>query len=328
MSGEFEIIAKYFAPLAADSEGAFGLKDDVARLSAGDLVVTKDVLVEGVHFFAKDPIASVAKKALRVNLSDLAAKGARPCGYFLGCVWPLGVKEDRIADFAAGLAEDQAVYKIALLGGDTTVHGAKGAPLVISITMVGAENPAGLIRRNGAAPGDDLWTTGTIGDAGLGLAALQGDIRPTPSNKAFVTERFRTPSPRTALGGALAGLATASIDVSDGLIADAGHIASQSGVALEIAADKIPLSDAAQAWVATLSARDHALARLATFGDDYEILFSAPPSRRRSIEMASQLTKTPVARIGVASRGAGVALVGADGARLEVGVAGFDHFSS
>lgn len=326
MSGEFDIIAKYFAPLAKDFEGAFGLSDDAARVAAGALVVTKDVIVEGVHFLSKDPKVSVAKKALRVNLSDLAAKGARPIGYLLGCVWPLGVKEEAIADFAAGLAEDQAAYKIALLGGDTTMHTAKGAPLVISVTMIGAENAAGFTRRNGTKAGDDLWASGTIGDAGLGLAGLQGELKTSTARKAYLTERYRTPSPRVALGVALGGLASASIDVSDGLIADAGHIARQSGVAVEIHAEKIPLSEAAKTWCAQQPDADDAFARLATFGDDYEILFSAPSSRRRSIEMVSQLTKTPVARIGAVSRGEGVTLVGAKGTPIRIAVSGYDHF--
>ncbi|MEK7265055.1 MAG: AIR synthase related protein, partial [Pseudomonadota bacterium] len=147
MTGEFDIIAKYFAPLAADFSGAFDLGDDAASLPAQASVITKDLLVEGVHFRSKDPRSSVAKKALRVNLSDLAAKGARPIGYFLGCVWPLGVKEETIAEFAAGLREDQDHYKIALMGGDTTAQIVKGAPFTISITMIGTQGSAGMIRR-------------------------------------------------------------------------------------------------------------------------------------------------------------------------------------
>lgn len=324
MTGEFDIIAKYFAPLAAEFEGAFGLGDDAARL--GGFVVTKDVLVEGVHFREKDPIGDVAKKALRVNLSDLAAKGARPIGYLLGCVWPAGVREETIAAFAAGLAEDQAAYKIALIGGDTTAHFEKGAPLVVAVTMIGAEGSGGLIRRSGARPGDDLYVTGAIGDSGLGLAALAGEWKPSPAHKAFLVERYRLPSPRVAFGGALSGLASAAIDISDGLIADAGHVAAESAVSIEVAADKIPLSAAACAWLAAQQDGDAALARLASAGDDYEILFAAPPARRRSIDMAAQLTKTPVARIGAVGKGDGVRLVAADGRVLPAATGGFDHF--
>lgn len=326
MTGEFDIIAKYFAPLAADCDGAFALKDDAALFSAGDAVITKDLLVEGVHFRAKDPRALVARKALRVNLSDLAAKGAKPAGYFLGLVLPLGVKEEAIADFAAGLAEDQDAFRISLMGGDTTVHAAKAAPLTISVTMIGAPGSAGFIARSGAKPGDDVYVSGTIGDAGLGLAALSGAFKPSAVDKAFLVERYQLPTPRVLLGGALGGLATASIDISDGLLADGGHIAARSGVAIEIAADKLPLSDAAKHWLAKQDDNAQALAEIAGFGDDYEIFFTAPPARRRSVEMASQLTKTALARIGAVTRGEGVRLLDADGAEIEVETAGYDHF--
>lgn len=326
MIGEFDIIARYFAPLTADFAGAFALGDDAAAYGGGDSVITKDLLVEGVHFRAKDPLRLVARKALRVNLSDLAAKGARPVAYLLGCVWPAGVSEEAIADFAAGLREDQDAFRITLIGGDTSVHRAKGAPLTISVTMIGAQGSAGMIRRSGARAGDDVYVSGTIGDACLGLAALNGELKPAPAAKAFLTERFQIPSPRVALGGALGGCASAAIDVSDGVIADAGHIADQSSVAIEIAAEKIPLSEAAKIWLSKEEDADAAIARLASFGDDYEILFTAPPSRRRSIEMASQLTKTPVARIGAVVKGAGVRLTGADGKPIAVEAGGFDHF--
>lgn len=326
MTGEFDIIAKYFAPLAAESEGAFQLGDDAACLSAPDAVVTKDLLVEGVHFRSKDPRGVVAKKALRVNLSDLAAKGAKPAGYFLGCVWPPGVKEEAIAEFAAGLREDQELFKVVLMGGDTTAHALKGAPFTISVTMIGAKGPGGMIRRSGAQVGDDVYVSGTIGDAGLGLAALSGELKFSAAYKSFLTARYQLPSPRMSLGGALCGHASASIDVSDGLIADAGHIASQSKVAIDLSADKIPLSEATRAWLHKESETDNAIARLATSGDDYEILFTAPASRRRSIEMAAQVTKTPVARIGAVAKGRGVRLLNGAGAVIEIARTGFDHF--
>ncbi len=323
MSGEFDIIAKYFAPLATDA-GAFALTDDAALF--GGLVITKDVVVEGVHFRSKDPADLVAKKALRVNLADLAAKGARPSGYFLGCVWPAGVREETIAEFARGLGQDQELFRLSLLGGDTTVHAAKGAPLTISMTMIGAPASAGLVRRNGASVGDDVYVTGTIGDAGLGLRALEGAIRPAAAAKKILTDRYRLPLPRLAIGGALPGLASAAIDVSDGLLADAGHIGETSNAGLEISAEKIPLSAAARAWLDLQGDRNGALADLAGMGDDYEIVFTAPSSRRRSIEMASQVTKTPVARIGAVVRGKGVKLLAENGEAIAAPRRGFDHF--
>jgi thiamine-monophosphate kinase len=326
LTGEFDIIARYFAPLAADFEGAFQLSDDAASLPPFEAVITKDILVEGVHFRAKDPRGSVARKALRVNLSDLAAKGARPVGYFLGCVWPLNTKEETIAEFAAGLREDQDLFKIALMGGDTTAHNQKGAPFMISVTMIGARASAGMIRRSGAMAGDDIYVSGTIGDAGLGLAALSGELKFTAAHKSFLSGRYQLPSPRVSLGGALGGHASASIDISDGLIADAGHIAAQSNAAIDLFADKIPLSDAARVWMQNEKDGDQAIARLVTSGDDYEILFAAPASRRRSIEMAAQVTKTSVARIGTVVKGKGVRLLNEAGAAVEITKAGFDHF--
>ncbi len=326
MIGEFDIIRKYFAPLAAAAPGAFDLGDDAARLACGDLIVTKDLLVEGVHFRSRDPRAGVARKALRVNLSDLAAKGARPFAYLLGCVWPYGVKEETIAEFAEGLRADQDQYKIVLIGGDTTAHAQKAAPLIISVTMVGTAGSAGMIRRSGAKVGDDVYVSGTIGDAGLGLAVLEGEFKTTAAHRKDLTERYRLPSPRVSLGGALNGHASAAIDVSDGLINDAGHIAAQSGVAIDIGADRIPLSAAAGAWLDQQQDREAAIARLAGAGDDYELLFTAPPSRRRSVEMAAQVTKTAIVRIGSVVRGEGVRLLREGGAEIAVERGGFDHF--
>lgn len=326
MIGEFDIIARYFAPLANGFKGAFSLGDDAAIIETPEGVVTKDLLVEGVHFRAKDPIGAVAKKALRVNLSDLAAKGARPVGYLLGLVWPANVKEEAIAEFAAGLAEDQELFKIALIGGDTTMHRQKGAPLTISVTIIGTADPSRLIRRSGARIGDDVYISGTIGDAGLGLAALSGEFKFSGADKSQLVERYQIPLPRLSLGGALSGHASAAIDVSDGLIADIGHIAEQSNAAIELYADKLPLSDAARAWLAKREDPHAGLASLASFGDDYEIAFTAPPARRRSIEMAAQVTKTQITRIGAVVKGAGVRFLSADGEPIEFDRGGYDHF--
>ncbi|GAB4524494.1 MAG: thiamine-phosphate kinase [Amphiplicatus sp.] len=325
-AGEFDIIRSLFTPLAGE-KGAFGLSDDAALLPAAEYVVTKDMMIAGVHFRPDDPLDLVARKLLRVNLSDLAAKGARPVGYFLACAWPKTATRAQIARFAEGLAADQAQFRIALYGGDTTKHRAAGAPLALSLTAFGAPARMGMIARKGAQVGDDIYVTGTIGDAGLGLAAL--DKRETFAKPArdYLVARYRLPEPRLVMGGALAGHASAAIDVSDGLIADAGHIAAVSGVGIEIEAGRLPLSPAAKDWLETQPARDAALARLAGFGDDYEILFAAPPSRRRSIDMAGKVSKTPVARIGQVVKGAGARLIGADGEAIPVESPGFDHFA-
>lgn len=323
--GEFDIIREIFAPLTTQAPGAFDLTDDAALL--GDsLVITKDMMVAGVHFLPKDPLDLVARKLIRVNLSDLAAKGAKPVGYLLGCVWPSNVKRETIELFAAGLREDQETYRIALYGGDTTMHGAKGAPLTLSATFFGTAPKQGMTTRSGASSGDDLYVTGAIGDAGLGLAALKKEEKFTTVDKASLALRYHLPEPRLSLGAAIAGLATAAIDVSDGLIADAGHLAKASGLRAEIEAVAMPRSAAVASWIAAQDDRWKALARLACFGDDYEILFSAPPTLRRSVTMAAKASRTEVARIGTLTRGEGVALLNEKGAEIPFGSGGYDHF--
>lgn len=325
--GEFDIIREIFAPLTANTPGAYNLADDAAFLESQNLVVTKDLMVAGVHFLAKDPPDLVARKLIRANLSDLAAKGAKPMGYFLGCVWPQNVKRDAIEQFAKGLAEDHEHFRIALYGGDTTVHAAKGAPLTLSATFFGAPPKQGMTRRSGAALGDDLYVSGTIGDAGLGLMALRREFKFTTVDKASLAGRYHLPEPRLVLGTALAGLATAAIDVSDGLIADAGHLARASGLRAEIDAVAVPRSQGAAYWVAAQQNRWKALATLSGFGDDYEILFAAPPAMRRSVVMAAKASRTEVSRIGSLTRGDGVLLLDEKGAPILVPETGYDHFS-
>jgi thiamine-monophosphate kinase len=323
VSGEFEIIREIFAPLSAGADGAFGLADDVA--SIGAFIVTKDLIVEGVHFRKSDPLDLVARKALRVNLSDLAAKGAKPVGYFLGCVWNAAVARAEIEIFAKGLAEDQAQFGVTLLGGDTTRHVASGAPLTVSITAIGTAPRQGIVKRLGAAAGDELYVTGTIGDACLGLTALEKSEKFSAADKALLVSRFQLPEPRIALGGALPGLASAAIDVSDGLIADAGHLAEAAGLACVIEAAAVHLSGAAARWLEAQGDKRAAYGRLCSFGDDYEILFAAPPSRRRAVEMAAKLTKTAVTRIGAFTKGKGVRLLDEKGGGIDA-PNGYDHF--
>lgn len=323
---EFDIIREVFAPLAADAEGAFGLTDDVAMIGQGPFVVTKDAIVSGVHFQPKDPLDLVARKLIRVNLSDLAAKGARPLGYFLACVWPAGVKRDQIELFAQGLKEDQDRYRLSLFGGDTTAHRLKTGPATFSATFFGIPPRQGVTRRSGAQAGDDLYVTGAIGDAGLGLKALRREEKFTTVDKASLSMRYHLPDPRLSIGAAIAGFATASIDVSDGLIADAGHLARASGLRAEIDAVSIPRSTASGSWVARQTNRWKALGEIAAFGDDYEILFTAPSAMRRSVTVAAKASKTEVSRIGAMTRGEGAALLDESGREIVIKTAGFDHF--
>ncbi|MHA7872502.1 MAG: thiamine-phosphate kinase [Hyphococcus sp.] len=322
---EDDVIQSIFAPLAAGAPGAAALMDDAATLDNG-YVVTKDLMIAGVHFLPKDPMDLVARKLLRVNLSDLAAKGAKPVGYFLGCVWPAGVKRAAIEQFAAGLKEDQETFRFSLYGGDTAVHATKSAPLTLSATFFGAPAKQGVVRRGGASAGDDLYVSGAIGDAGLGLMALRKEAKFTPVDKGSLVSRYHLPEPRLTFGAAIAGLATATIDVSDGLLIDAGRLARASGVQASIEAVAIPRSTAAASWIATQPNRWKAIADLASFGDDYELLFAAPPAMRRSVTVAAKASRTEVARIGTLTRGDGVKLIDDAGKSIAFAASGYDHF--
>ena len=321
--GEFELIAKYFAPLASRTKGAFGLKDDVAtlRLRKGEELVAKvDAIVEGVHFLRSDTPADVARKALRVNLSDLAAKGAMPRHYLLSLSLPAWAGNAWLAGFAHGLASDQKRYGVSLIGGDTT---ATPGALTISITALGTVASGKAIRRAGAKPGHLVFVTGTIGDAAAGLALLQGSrSKLRPAARAALIARYRVPEPRVALGPRLIGLASASLDVSDGLIADLGHIAEVSGVRIAVAADRIPLSSE---YAAFWGNGTDALVRAATSGDDYEIAFTAPARARAAIAKASRGTAR-VTEIGRVERGAGAVLLDSHGKPLSVRRQGYTHF--
>ena len=239
--GEFERIRRFFAPLAGP--GGLGLVDDAALIDCASgkrLVVTADAIVSGVHYLADDPPDLVARKLLRVNLSDLAAMGARPLHYVLTTALPAEVGPEWLAGFAEGLAEDQHRYGIDLLGGDSV--GTRG-PAVLSLTAIGEVAAGQEIRRSGAQPGDLVWVTGTIGDAFLGLDLLRGAYSDlAPEHREYLVRRFRLPEPGTELGPRLCGTARAMIDVSDGLLADLGHICETSRVAATVELDLLPLS--------------------------------------------------------------------------------------
>lgn len=327
---EFSIIDEVFAPLSDRADGALRLKDDVAQLPASEYIVSKDILVAGVHFREKDALDLVARKLLRANLSDLAAKGARPAGYFLGCTWPKEIKRSDVELFAQGLKEDQDAFRIGLFGGDTTRHRKAKMPLVLSATIFGTPPRQGIVTRAGAAAGDDLYVTGTIGDAGLGLRALDRKMKMSTEHKELLTTRYLLPEPRLTIGSALSGLASATIDVSDGLIADCVHLIAASGPLLraQLFAQSIPLSAPAAAWLENQDSTDRAFEELVTAGDDYEILFTAPQSMRRSVEMAANVAKTPVARIGNIEAGENsVTLLNADGETIDISQSGYNHFA-
>lgn len=316
---EFDIIERLLAPLAGEGPPAFGLTDDAAVLSPppGEaLVLTKDVMVAGVHFPLDEDADAVARKLLRVNLSDLAAMGAAPVGYLVGFAATTGTDLPWIEAFVSGLAEDQKAFGLTMLGGDT-VSGSQ--TLVISLTAVGSVPEGGQLLRAGARPGDVLYVSGTIGDAALGLKCRKGEL---PADE-FLMTRFRLPEPRLTLGKTLRGVASAAIDISDGLLADAGHIAKVSGCALRIERDRVPLSSAAR----TLLEEDPGLwTEIVAGGDDYELLISVPAERADEAEALAAGVDVPIARIGEAQAGEGVVLLDSEGVPIDIGQGGFVHY--
>ena len=288
---EFQRIARHFGPLAG--EGALGLTDDAALLDPPPgrvLVLAADAVVEGVHYLPDDPPETVSRKLLRTNLSDLAAMGAEPLAYLLTTAWTRGTSDEAIAGFAAGLAEDQRLFGLSVLGGDTV---STPGPATHSLTILGTVPPGQALRRTGARPGDDVWVSGTIGDGALGLAVLRGAVPADPAG--HLARRYRLPEPRLALGVALRGVARAAMDVSDGLAQDLGHLCRAGGCGAVLEAARVPLSPAARAVVETDPSW---LPRLLSGGDDYELLFAADPAASAAVEAAGRAAGTPVTRIG------------------------------
>jgi thiamine-monophosphate kinase len=322
-ASEFELIAELFAPLAT-AAGAFGLTDDAALVAppdGHDLVVTTDVLVEGVHFFATDPPDLIAKKSLRVNLSDLSAKGCAPLGYLMAISIPPNIDMPWLRAFARGLQQDQQAFGLSLFGGDTT---ATPGPLSIAITAFGAVPAGTMLRRAGAKPGDLVFVSGTIGDAGGGLACLKGEGDGLEADaRNHLVRRFQLPGPRTNLGRVLIGLASASLDVSDGLLADLGHIAATSGVRIVVEGARVPVSlPLLGLWP---DAKDR-IVRAVTAGDDYEIAFTAPASGRAAVFSAAAKAGVPVTEIGRVEAGKGAVLCDPQGRNIPVDRPGYVHF--
>ena len=326
LSGEERLI-ELFRPLAKEA-GAFGLLDDAAVVTpppGSDVVLKADAIVGGVHFFAEDPAGAVAKKALRVNLSDLAAKGAEPLGFLLTLVLPRGAGEQWVAAFAGGLKEDAETYRCPLFGGDT--DGTPG-PITVSIAAFGHVPHGKMVRRAGARPGDLVVVTGTIGDATLGLK-----LRREPGAAAFakldlparshLAERYLLPQPRLTLARAIRECASASIDVSDGLAGDLGKLAAASGVAASIDARRVPLSAGAKLSMATEPAL---LEQVLSGGDDYEIAATVPENRLTALQDAARAAGIPLTTIGRIEAGEGVAIAGLDGRPMVLTQRSFSHF--
>ena len=325
---EERLIARHFAPLARHP-GALSLTDDAAFLTPPDgcdLVLTKDAIVAGVHFLPDDPAGAVAQKALRVNLSDLAAKGADPLGFLLALALPDDKNDDWLAAFTQGLAADAEHYGCALLGGDTV---RSPGPLMASITAIGTLPRGTMVRRSGARPGDRVFVSGTIGDGALGLRLLTKRDAATrwklaAADAAHLVERYRIPQPRSALAAAVRFHASAAMDVSDGLVGDLAKLCRMSGVSAEIEAARVPLSPAVRAAVA---ADAEALGVALTGGDDYEILCTVPDAETAAFVAAAATAGVPITEIGRVAAGDGEArVVGADGARMKFAHNAFSHF--
>ena len=321
------LIARYFAPLAGP--GADGLTDDAATLTPGDgcdLVLTADAIVAGVHYFPDDPPDSIARKALGVNVSDLAAKGATPRGYLLTLALPDDWTDAWLGGFAAGLGAGLSAFGGHLLGGDTV---RAAGPAVIGITAIGEVPRGGMVRRMGARVGDRLCVTGTIGDAALGLG-LRGSRPPEwatgldAGDRAALIDRYWHPRPRIALASVLRRHARAAMDVSDGLAGDLTKMLKGDGRSAAIDLAALPVSEAA---ARVLAAAPIAMRTLVTGGDDYEILCAVPPERLDALLADAQAVGVPLACIGTVTAGHGPPVFrDGSGPPLRLGAGSFRHF--
>lgn len=325
-SAEERLIARYFRPLAT-APGAFGLGDDAAIVTPPpgcDLVLTTDGVIAGVHFFPDDPPENIGRKVLRMNLSDLAAKGAKPTGFLMSVALPVAIDEAWIAAFAAGLGEDATHYGCPLLGGDTD---RTPGPMSVSISAFGTLPHGAMVRRSTAKAGEAVVVTGTIGDAALGVLARRDDglakrWRLSGAFRAHLERRYLLPEPRNVLAGAVLHHASAAMDVSDGLAGDIAKLCRASGVAAEIDVARVPLSDAARAAIASEPAL---LETALTGGDDYEIVLTLAPEKLDAFRAAAQAAAVPVTEIGRVMSGQGARFV-RDGKALTFARPSYSHF--
>jgi thiamine-monophosphate kinase len=326
-SGEDRLIARYFKPLARHP-GAFGLRDDAAVIApppGHELVLTVDVIVGGVHFFPDDPPDAVARKALRVNLSDLAAKGAKPAGFLLSLALPKGTRPDWLSRFARGLGADARRYGCPVLGGDTV---ATPGPLTISVTAFGTLPRGTMLRRSGARAGHRIVVTGTIGDAALGLR-LRHDHRAAArwrldaAMRRHLAARYLVPEPRNALAEALRTHASAGMDVSDGLAGDLGKLCRESGVGAMVDIARVPLSRAGRAALAT---EPRLIETILTGGDDFEVVAAVPPGSLGALKAAARTARVPLAEIGRVVVGREARFLASDGRAMSFAHASFSHF--
>ncbi len=350
IANEFSIIAKYFKPLAAGFTGSLNLSDDaaiIAQLPDSELVITKDAISQGIHFIGNEPPELIAGKALRVNLSDLAAMGATPLCYFLALMLPKNTSEQWLEKFAGGLKQTQEEFNISLAGGDTT---ATEGSLSISITAIGTVPKGAGLKRSGAKAGDDIYVSGTLGDSALGLLSCQRRLASSSDSpidaslrwhdKDFFINRYLTPEPRIKLGEKLRGTATSAMDISDGLAQDLGHICTASNVGAIIYAEKIPISKCHPALVAG-SGENHTdltyntrprnecgvtIEKALTGGDDYELLFTAAADKRQFIAALAKPLNMPLTLIGQITQDKNIIILDKNNDILQLDKKGFAHF--
>ncbi|MGO4379154.1 thiamine-phosphate kinase [Pseudoduganella sp. RAF19] len=319
MLSEFDLIKHYFVR-PGRRKAALGIGDDCALLAPSpgmQTAISSDMLVEGRHFFAGEDPRRLGHKCLAVNLSDLAAMGARPVGFTLALALP-AADRDWLSAFSAGLFALADAHDCELIGGDTT----KG-PLNICITIFGEVAPGRSLLRSAAQVGDDIWVSGTLGDARLALAGYRGELALPPEQLAAAGTRMHMPTPRVQLGLALSGIAHAAIDISDGLAGDLGHILERSGVGAVLDVDALPAGP-------VLAGQPLALRRAfaAAGGDDYELCFTAPASAREAVIAAGAASGTAVTRVGRIEAAPGLRFSNAAGATLDLKLGGFDHFTA
>ena len=332
MAGEDSLIKAYFAPLAAGFAGAFGLDDDCAALTpepGQDLVLKTDAIAEDVHFLAGDDPEDIAWKAVAVNVSDLAAKAARPVGYLLSLGFRQAPERQWLQRFADGLRDAQELFGIVLMGGDTDRR--PNAPLSITVMALGSVPTGRMLRRGAGKPGDVLYVSGTLGDSALGLQLRSSgrafSIEPVlaPADRDFLERRYLRPEPRLGLRQALLDHARAAMDLSDGLVKDLGRMCRASGVAAEIHADRLPLSAPARQLI---SLHPEFSQMPLTGGDDFEILASVAADEAARFEASARAAGIPVTPIGQLQSGTGVRVLGPDGQPLAITRTGYDHFLS
>jgi thiamine-monophosphate kinase len=317
MASEFELIARYFTRPV--KHAVLGVGDDAALVECApgrQLAVTTDTMVAGTHFFVDTQPGPLGHKALAINLSDLAAVGARPLYALLALTLPKA-DEAWVAEFADGFFRLAESHEVELIGGDTT-----RGPLSITVTAIGETSPAKALARAGAREGDEVWVSGILGSAALAVLHLKGDLRLKGSDLAQCLARLHTPTPRVALGQALAGLATAAIDVSDGLVADLGHICERSRVGAQIDYPAVPCAPEVTALRNVPLVQGAVLAG----GDDYELVFTAPAAASREIIALSGRLAVAVTRIGRIVPGSGVQVRDGSGKQIALAHEGFDHF--